>query len=64
MAQNVKELKLISLLKSKVRLVFFKEEEEKKSIGLRTCKHSIFVIMIIVLGGLLCWSKRVACIVL
>ena len=28
------------------------------------CKHSIFVIMIIVLGGLLCWSKRVACMVL
>ena len=29
-----------------------------------TCKHSIFVIMIIVLGGLLCWSKRVACMML
>ena len=40
MAQNVKELKLISLLKSKVRLVFFKGCKEKKSIGLRTCKHS------------------------
>ena len=32
MAQNVKELKLISLLKSKVRLVFFKEEEEKNQL--------------------------------
>lgn len=33
MAQNVKELKLISLLKSKVRLVFFKEEEEKNQLA-------------------------------
>ena len=64
MAQNVKELKLISLLKSKVRLVFFKGCKEKKSIGLRTCKHSIFVIMITVLGGLLCWRKPVAYMVL
>ena len=29
-----------------------------------TCKHFIFVIMITVLSGLFCWSKRMACMML
>ena len=35
-----------------------------EKLDINTCKHSIFVIMIIVFGGLLCWSMRVACMVL